>query len=431
MRVSVIGSGYVGLVTGACLADIGHNVICMDNDKAKIESLKLFKLPIYEPGLEELIITNCIEKRLIFTDDIKEAVLHGEIIFVTVGTPSKEDGSCDLSYIEEVAKGIAPHLSREYKLIVEKSTVPVKTGEWLNKIIKENASKDANFEVASNPEFLKEGSAIQDFVNPDRIVIGVNSEKAANYLVKLYMPLNAPILVTDINSAELIKHASNAFLALKISYINAIANICERSGADVKKVAKGIGMDKRIGMDFLEAGCGFGGSCFPKDLLAFISIAKELGYEFSLLEDVYAINEAQRISPVKKLKRIYGSLEGKIVGLLGLSFKPNTDDMRESPAIYIANLLNREGAFVRAYDPIAIEKARDVLSKVEFLNSPYDVANGADAIILVTEWREFRYMNLLRIKELMRNPVFIDGRNIFDPEKMKKLGFIYEGIGRR
>ena len=432
MNIAVVGSGYVGLVTGACFADLGNNVVCVDNDVEKVKKLKAGIIPIYEPGLENVIKINRLEGRLEFTDDIGYAVKKSEVIFIAVGTPPKEDGSADLSAIERVGEAIGNNLNG-YKVIVEKSTVPVRTGEWLKDVIdKYNINKEP-FNVASNPEFLKEGTAINDFMNPDRIVIGVNDEVAAQFLVKLYEPLNAPILVTDINSAEIIKHASNAFLSMKISFINAVANVCELAGADIKKVAKGIGLDNRIGEAFLNAGIGFGGFCFPKDLEAFIAISKSLGYDFRHLKEVKNINEYQRISPVLKLEKIFENLENKKIGILGLAFKPNTDDMRFAPAIDIINSLVEKKAVVKAFDPVAMSNARKIFQNesVIFCDDVYETATDCDAVILVTEWNEFKFIDMLKIKDVMRDNVFIDGRNVFDTKKMKKLGFRYLCVGRQ
>ncbi len=430
MNIAIIGSGYVGLVTGTCFADLGNNVICIDNDIEKVEKLKKGIIPIYEPGLDNLVKVNTLEGRLEFSDDISYGVQKSEVIFICVGTPPKEDGSADLTAIENVAKEIASNLNK-YKLIVEKSTVPVRTGEWLKATIDKYNVNNIEFSVASNPEFLKEGTAINDFMNPDRVVIGVNEDKAAQILVKLYEPLNAPILVTDINSAEIIKHASNAFLSMKISFINAIANICDLSGADVKKVAKGIGLDKRIGEAFLNAGIGFGGFCFPKDLDAFIAISGKLGYDFDLLKEVRNINNFQKLIPVKKLESVFSDLNGKQVGILGLAFKPNTDDMRLAPSIDIIEALIKNGASVKAYDPVAMENAKKILPEsVLYCDNPYEVAENSDALIFATEWNEFKFLDFLKIKDLMKSNVIIDGRNLFDPKKMKKLGFKYFGVGR-
>ncbi len=431
MNIAVIGSGYVGLVTGTCFADLGNNVICVDNNVEKVESLKKGIMPIYEPGLDNLVKVNVREKRLFFSDDISSAVKNSEVIFIAVGTPPKDDGSADLSAIENVAKEIGHNLNG-YKVIVEKSTVPVRTGEWLKKIIDKYNINNQKFNVASNPEFLREGTAIKDFMNPDRIVIGVNDEIAAQFLIKLYEPLNAPILVTDINSAEIIKHASNAFLSMKISFINAISNICDVSGADVKKVAKGIGLDNRIGEAFLNAGIGFGGFCFPKDLEAFIAISKELGYEFDLLKEVKNINNLQKLKPVKILKETFDKLNDKTIGILGLAFKPNTDDMRFAPSIDIIDALKKENCKIKCYDPIAMDNAKgNYKLDVEYCDNSYEAAKDTDALVVVTEWDEFKYLDFIKIKEIMKDNVIVDGRNIYDPKKMKKLGFRYFGIGRK
>ena len=431
MKIAVIGSGYVGLVTGACFADLGNEVICVDNDLDKIKKLKNNKIPFYEPGLDNLVKVNVREKRLSFASEISEGVKESEVIFIAVGTPPREDGSADLSAIERVGKEIGTNING-YKLIVEKSTVPVRTGEWLRNVIEKYNVNNCEFDVASNPEFLREGTAIQDFMNPDRIVIGVENEKAAQILISLYQPLNAPILVTDIKSAEIIKHASNAFLSMKISFINAVANICELAGADIKKVAKGIGLDKRIGEAFLNAGLGYGGFCFPKDLDAFIAISKDLGYDFKLLKEVRNINDYQKLFPVRKLKEIYGNLSGKNIGILGLAFKPNTDDMRLAPSIDIINALHKEGANIKAYDPEAMENAKKIFKDVSitYCDNSYEVAKDSDAIVIVTEWNEFKYLDLFKIKDLMKDNVIIDGRNIYDRKKIEKLGFKYKAVGR-
>lgn len=429
LDISIIGSGYVGLVTGACFAELGHKVLCVDNDVRKIMMLEKGQIPIYEPGLEELVRTNRREKKLFFSTEVKEGAEHGQIIFIAVGTPPKEGGEADLSHVENVSREIARTI-KEYRLIVEKSTVPVQTGEWVKKTIEETISPGIEFDVASNPEFLREGTAIEDFLKPDRVVLGVTSDRAATLLVKLYEPLNAPLLITDIKSAELIKHAANAFLAMKISFINSIANICDIVGADVTKVARGIGLDKRIGMDFLRAGIGYGGSCFPKDVSAFINISERLGYDFKILKSVAYVNAEQQKIVVRKLKNNIGSLANKVIGLLGLSFKPNTDDIREAPSLSVIKQLKEEGAQVRVYDPVAMEKARQVINGVIFCNDSYEIALGADALVIITEWSEFKYLDIPRIRESMNNPLIIDGRNIYDPSRMKELGFVYYGIGR-
>ncbi len=429
MRVCVIGTGYVGLVTGICLADIGNNVICVDIDKEKIEELKKGIIPIYETGLEEMVGRNLSKGRISFTTEISEGVKNSEIIFIAVGTPSKKNGEADLCYVESVARSVAKAMDG-YRVIVEKSTVPVHTGQWVRRTVELNNIHGIDFDVVSNPEFLREGSAISDFMHPDRIVIGVESKKAGKIMTKLYQPLNAPIVVTDIKSAEIIKHASNSYLALKISYINSIANICERVGADVEKVAEGMGLDKRIGKSFLRAGAGYGGSCFPKDVSAFIKIAEEAGYDFEMLKSVESVNRMQREDLVKKIKQAVWVMNNKTIGILGLSFKPNTDDMREAPSIYIINKLQQEGAKIKAYDPVAGLKAKEILKNVQYCDDPYCVAEGSDALVIITDWPEFEKLNLKKIKTLLNQPVIIDGRNIYDPEKMEKLGFVYKSIGR-
>ncbi|MDP3804170.1 MAG: UDP-glucose/GDP-mannose dehydrogenase family protein [Candidatus Omnitrophota bacterium] len=431
MNICIVGSGYVGLVTGACFADLGNDVICIDNDKKKIKSLKSGIVPIYEPGLEELIRRNRKEGRLSFCSSIKEGVRKSEVIFIAVGTPSRSNGDADLTFVENVSREIALAMP-SYRLIVEKSTVPVNTGEWMEHTIKAFNRRNVKFDVASNPEFLKEGSAINDFMHPDRIVVGVKSRKAADILIELYKPLKAPIVVTDIKSAEIIKHASNSFLAVKISFINAISDICDKVGADIMEVAKGVGLDKRIGREFLNAGIGFGGSCFPKDLAAFIHIAEKIGYDFGLLKEVQKINDYQKRILLRKIEGLVWNLPEKTIGVLGLSFKPNTDDIRQSPALDIISMLIKEGAGIKAYDPAAMEKAKDVLGKkVKFCKDAYEAAKNSDCLLVATEWNEFKELDFKKIKRLMRQPIIVDGRNIYDPSEMKKLGFTYVGIGRK
>jgi len=430
MRICTIGAGYVGLVTAACFAELGHYVISVDNDEKKIKMLKKLRMPIYEPGLEELVVRNVKNGRLKFTTDIGEGVRNSDIIFIAVGTPPKEDGSADLSSVEAVARAIAENMD-SYKVIVEKSTVPVETGEWVKRTLQLYRKKDVSFDIVSNPEFLREGSAVEDFLHPSRIVIGVESKRAEKIMREVYAKIKAPILVTDIKSAELIKHASNSFLATKISYINAIANICELVGADVVKVAEGMGLDKRIGREFLDAGCGFGGFCLPKDLASFKWICNKLGYNFKLLEVVEEINEGQKRKVVEKIEKLLWNISGKVIGVLGLSFKPNTDDIRFSVAIDIIRLLLEKGAIVKVYDPRAMEKSKAVLGKkVKYCKDPYSVSKGSDALVILTGWEEFKNLDYKRIKKLLRVPVVIDGRNLLDKEEMKKLGFMYEGIGR-
>jgi UDPglucose 6-dehydrogenase len=431
LKITIIGSGYVGLVTGACLADLGHEVVCVDNNPDKVNKLKQGIVPFYEPGLQSLVSTNFKEGRLFFTDSIKEGVKHGLVIFIAVGTPPKDTGEADLSAVEYVSREIAEEMT-SYKVIVEKSTVPVRTGEMVAQTISRHIAPGIEFDVASVPEFLREGSAISDFLTPDRIVIGVTSDTAAGLLVKIFEPLNAPLLLTDIKSAELIKHSANAFLSVKISFINAVAHICELSGADVEKVAKGIGLDKRIGMEFLRPGIGYGGSCFPKDVKAFIAISEKLGYDFNLLKEVEEINRLARNKAVEKLKlALDNKLEGKTIALLGIAFKPNTDDIRSAPSLDIIEQLQKEKAYVKAFDPVAMENAKLEISNVEFCEDEYETVKGADAMILVTEWAQFRSLDLARIKSIMNRPVIVDGRNLFEPFRMKGLGFEYYGVGRK
>ncbi len=432
MKITIVGTGYVGLVSGACFAELGHDVMCIDKDKIKIDTLKNGKIPFYEPHLSDLVSSNYLEGRLKFSVDMAEGVEHGTVIFVAVDTPSKASGDADLSSVEQVARQIAQHI-KDYRLIVEKSTVPVQTGEWLMNKIREYAPSDIDFDVASNPEFLREGTAVDDFMKPDRVVLGVTTERASSLLVTLYEPLNAPLLITDIKSAELIKHTANAYLAMKISFINSIANICDIVGADVSRVARGIGLDKRIGMEFLQAGIGYGGSCFPKDVSAFISIADKLGYDFKMLKSVQDINYEQHGLVLKKLKKFIPNPEGSVITLLGLSFKPNTDDLRNAPSLVLINEFKKLNMKIRVYDPVAMDKAREHVScsDVKFCANPYDAAEGSDAIIIVTEWKEFNHLDFVRIKSIMRNNIFIDGRNMYDPSRMKKMGFAYSGIGRQ
>ncbi len=429
MKIGIVGIGYVGLTTAAMLSELGHDVVGVDIDEHKIANLNKGIIPIYEPGLDELVHKNMKAKRLIFITNMEEAIKKSDIIFICVGTPSKESGESDLSYVENVARSIAEHLD-SYKIIVEKSTVPVETGEKVAETIQMYNINNVPFDVVSNPEFLREGSAVYDTFHPDRIVIGTSSEKAAELMKKLYEPLNTPIVITDIRSAEIIKHASNSFLATKISFINAIADICELTGADVTKVADGMGYDKRIGRQFLNAGIGYGGSCFPKDVAAFIKIADKYGYNFKLLKAVEEINELQKFDFIRKVEKALWIVKGKNIGVLGLAFKPNTDDMRSAPSIEIINTLKHEGAIIKAYDPKAEEKAKEVLQGVEYYDNPYQVAENSDALLILTEWKEFSELNFEKIRDLMRTKIIIDGRNIFDPLKMKQLGFKYISVGR-
>jgi len=455
MNISIIGSGYVGLVTGVCLAHLGHRVICVDNDTQKIKELKQGQSPIFEPGLEPLLKRYLKEKKLLFTTSIEEATRQSLVIFIAVGTPSKENGEADLTYVENVARQIALHMD-SYKLIVEKSTVPTATGQRIERTIrmtlsqrfsedpssrgrarwrnssKKNSSKGEvpPFDVASNPEFLREGSAISDLMEPDRIVLGVESKKAEELLREIYKPWKAPVVVTNMNSAEMIKHASNSFLATKISFINAVAQICDRVGADVLKVAEGMGFDKRIGRGFLDAGVGYGGSCFPKDVDAFIRLAEKNGYDFALLKEVRTINESQKSSFVRLIEDKLWIVKNKQIGILGLAFKPNTDDMRLAPSLDIVVALKKEGAIIKAYDPQANGKAKDVLPPIQFCKDAYTAAAGCDCLVFLTEWEEFKSLDFAKIRRRMHQPLIFDGRNFLDQDRLERLGFEYFGIGR-
>jgi len=431
MKIAIIGSGYVGLVTGACFAEVGHEVICVDNDERKIKALSNGKIPIYEPGLEQLVLRNVSAHRLQFSGSIEQGVDNSQVIFIAVPTPPQADGSVDLTYIERVAREIASVL-KEYRVIVDKSTVPVKTGEKVADTIRRYNKVNVDFDVVSNPEFLREGCAVPDLMEPDRIVIGSNSERALAIMKKVYEPFMAPIMVTDINSAELIKHAANSFLALKISYINALSAICEASGADIEKVADGIGADKRIGRSFLNAGLGYGGSCFPKDIAAFIAISEQIGEPFHLLREVQRINQYQRQRFVKRLRDTLWVLKEKRIAVWGLTFKPGTDDVRNSVAIDLVNDLIREGAQVTAYDPKGNQRVQelDLCPGVHLANSALEAVQGAETLILATEWPDFGDVDLTEVRRRMHTPIVFDGRNLFDPATMRGLGFQYYGIGR-
>ncbi len=429
MDVCIIGAGYVGLVTGACFADIGHKVICVDNDGKKIDMLKKGRIPFYEKGLSDMVKKNLKANRLSFSKSVKHGVKNSTVIFICVGTPPMPNGEADLSYIENVAGEIAKNMT-SYRLIVEKSTVPVETGKWIEHTIKINVKKNVKFDVVSNPEFLREGTAIKDFMYPDRVVVGTKSKKARDLMESLYSKIDTEIVFTNIKSAELIKHASNSFLATKISFINSVANICERTGADIKEVAYGIGLDKRIGQDFLKSGIGYGGFCFPKDLDAFIHISGKLGYDFGILKAAGKVNEEQKALFIRKIEEALWIVKGKTIGVLGLAFKPNTDDMRFAPSIDIINSLKEGGAKIKAYDPKAMKKARSIIKGITFCKDLYEAAKGTDLLAIVTEWHEFEVMDLKKIKKSMKNPVIVDGRNVFNPDKMKKMGFKYISIGR-
>jgi UDPglucose 6-dehydrogenase len=429
MKLTIIGTGYVGLVTGACFAEVGHQVICVDSDADKVRLLQDGGIPIYEPGLEELVHKNVQAGRLSFTTSTEEGVEKSDIIFIAVPTPPQPDGSVDLSFIEKVAREIAAPLI-SYKIVVDKSTVPVKTGDKVAETIKRYCRAKADVDVVSNPEFLREGFAVEDLMRPDRIVVGVRSPRPVAAMREVYRPFNAPVIVTDINSAELIKHASNSFLALKISYINAISVICEATGANVQEVAHGMGMDDRIGKRFLNPSLGFGGSCFPKDLSAFVKISEQVGYNFGLLKEVMKINQEQMDRFLKKISDTLWVLKDKKIGVLGLAFKQNTDDLRMSPAIELCQRLQKEGATLRVHDPKAMDKARAVLQNVEFVEDMNEVAEGCDALVIATEWEEFKKLDLERARKALTHPIMFDGRNLFDVAEMEKMGFIYKSIGR-
>ena len=429
MNICVAGTGYVGLVTGAVFADLGNEVVCVDANLDKINKLNQGIMPIYEPGLEEMVARSVEDDRLRFTTDLGVGVESAEVVFIAVGTPPGPDGEPDLSQVLEVARGIARHLDR-YKVIVNKSTVPIGTGDLVRRIIEENRLHEVDFDVVSNPEFLREGCAISDTLYPDRIVIGAPSQTVAMKLLELYAPLERPMLITDVTSAEIIKYASNAFLSMKISFINSIAGLCETAGGDVTQVAKGMGYDKRIGDQFLQAGLGFGGSCFGKDVKALVHTCGKYGCDNALLKAILDINTNQPIRFVSRLRDALGSVEGKTVGVLGLAFKPNTDDMRDAKSIEIIGELLADGAVVKAYDPIAMDNCRTIYPQITYCDNPYQVAEGASALLLVTEWNEFRFLNMEKVRDSMERPVLFDGRNMYDPTRMKRLGFEYFSIGR-
>jgi len=432
MNICIVGTGYVGLVTGACLAEFGMNLICVDNDQQKIDQLKQGKMSIYEPGLEDLVQKNMKEGRLSFSTNLRDGVTSSLVIFIAVGTPSKEDGSANLDTVEEVAKEIGRYMNG-YKVVVVKSTVPVGTCRRLKQLIQDHQPQPIPFDIVSNPEFQREGSAIEDFMRPDRVTIGAESEQAIAIMKDIYSALyliETPFVVTSLETAEMVKYAANTFLATKITFINEIANLCEIVGADVHHVAKAMGLDGRIGKKFLHPGPGFGGSCFPKDTRALSKIARDSGYVFKVLESVIEVNEEQKERMVHKIKNKVGDLKGKTIGILGLSFKPNTNDIRESSSIAIIRSLLEMGAKVKAFDPVAMDEARAILPELEYGQDAYDVARGSDALVLATEWNQFRRLDLQRIKDLLKAPIFIDLRNAYDPDQMRRLGFNYCGVGR-
>lgn len=431
VKLSVFGTGYVGLVSGACFAELGHEVICVDIDEEKIEGLRNGVMPIYEDGLKEIVDRNYANGNLKFTTSLAEGVKKSDVIFIAVGTPSDNEGGADLSAVEAVVGSIAENIN-DYKIVVNKSTVPVGTGDWVEEMIEEQKEADYEFDVVSCPEFLREGTAVHDMMNPDRVVIGTESEEAAEVMDELHQDFEAPILHTDRYSAEIIKYAANAFLATKISFINEIANICERTGGNVQEVAKGIGSDHRISDKFLRAGVGFGGACFPKDTKAIVSTAAEYGYDFKIVDSTVEVNEAQKKTLVNKLRQEMADLEDKKIAVLGLSFKPNTDDMREAPSRTVVKQLLDDGAEVKAYDPVAMEEAEKIFGdSIEYCEDAYDTIEDTEAVILVTEWDEFQNLDLDRVKELLNNPLFIDGRNCYEPEEMEEQGFTYYSVGRK
>jgi UDPglucose 6-dehydrogenase len=432
MKICMIGSGYVGLVTGACLAEFGMNIICVDKDETKIEKVRKGESPFYEPGLDDLIEKNVKEGRLSFDTDTKKGVKTSKVIFIAVGTPANSDGSPDLSQVEAVAREVARSID-EYKIIVLKSTVPVGTGKWVKGVIEAELQEAVPFDIVSNPEFLREGAAVEDFFRPDRVVIGAESERAIERMKEIYNALyliETPFVISSIETAEMIKYASNAFLATKISFINEIANLCERVGADVHDVARAMGLDGRIGRKFLHPGPGFGGSCFPKDTKALVHLAKGCSCEMEIVQSTIRVNERQRERMIEKIEEEVGDVRGKAIGILGLAFKPNTDDMREASSIFIIQGLQARGARIKAYDPEAMKEAKKILQDVIYCKGPYEVAEGSHALVLLTEWNQFRLLDLERIKGLLKEPIFIDLRNVYEPHHVRGLGFRYCGVGR-
>ena len=432
MHIAVIGTGYVGLVTGACFAEFGVDVTCVDVDTTKIEKLNNGVIPIYEPGLDQIVEKNVKAGRLHFTTDVSDAVKGAQVVFLAVGTPPKDDGSPDMSYYQQAAKDVAEAMNG-YKVLVTKSTVPIGTGKWLRGFVTTNLKTPTEFGVASNPEFLREGAAIDDFMRPDRVVIGSNEERAIEVMKELYRPLyliETPIVITSLEAAELIKYAANAFLATKITFINEVANLCDAIGCDVHDVARGMGMDNRIGRKFLHPGPGYGGSCFPKDTRALTTVADQFGVETRIVDAVIEANERQRDAMIPKIEKLVGGLKGKKIGVLGLSFKPETDDMRESPAIEIVHTMIARGATVRAYDPVAMDEAKHFLNGIEYASDEYDAIKDADALVIVTEWNQFRALDMEKVKSLLKAPKIADLRNIYEPADMRELGFDYVGVGR-
>jgi len=432
MNICVVGVGYVGLVTGACFAEFGIRVTCVDNDREKIKRLTQRKIPIYEPGLEEMIGKNVKENRLAFTDNLEEGVKHSLVIFIAVGTPPDRQGKADLRYVKEVAQAIGRTMDG-YKLIVTKSTVPVGTGKIIHDIIRKSQRESQPFDIVSNPEFLREGSAIEDFLRPNRVVIGTESDQAVAIMKDLYSPLyliETPFVITTVETAEMIKYASNAFLATKISFINEMANLCEKVGADVHLVARGMGLDQRIGSKFLHPGPGFGGSCFPKDTMALAQLADSLGYDFEIVKSVIRVNQRQKKRMVEKILKAVGPVQGKTLGFLGITFKPNTNDIREAPALFIIKRLESLGAKIKAYDPAGMEEGRKMLKQVSFQENLYDVGKGADALILATEWNPFRTIDWVKMKSLLKRPMVVDLKNMYEPAKMHQLGITYYCVGR-
>ncbi len=433
MNITVVGTGYVGLVTGACFSEMGHHVLCVDNDARKIEMLKRLEMPIYEDGLQEVVERNVEQGRLNFSTSIKEGTEYAEVIFIAVGTPPGYRGQANLSYVEQVGRTVAEHMT-SYRLLVEKSTVPVNTGEQLKRTMTKYLREDVAFDVASNPEFLREGTALVDAFNPDRIVIGVESDRAAQLMEEIYKPIveqsGCELLRMNIASAELTKHASNSFLAMKISYVNAVSRVCELAGADVKQVAHGMGLDSRIGKQFLHAGVGYGGSCFPKDVDAFVHLSDQIGYDFQLLKEVQRINQAQREHLMAKIQHELWVIQDKVVAILGLAFKPGTDDVREAPSLYFVPQLLEAKANLRLWDNVAAKKFDEIHPGLTYIEDPLECARGADLVLILTDWPEIKNLDLKALKEAMKAPVVIDGRNVFEPEKMEELGFTYYSVGR-